>query len=55
MLGNPMINRIKALAEAFGAADAARLRADAEAAAGGANVNQLAAAVLMVEAAKNGR
>ena len=51
-----MINRIKALAEAFGAADAARVRSEAETAAGGAasgaSVNQLAAAVLMVEAAK---
>jgi uncharacterized tellurite resistance protein B-like protein len=47
-----MINRIKALAEAFGAADAARVRSEAEAAAKGTNLNQLAAAVLMVEAAK---
>ncbi len=47
-----MINRIKALAEAFGAADAARVRSEAEAAAEGTNLNQLAAAVLMVEAAK---
>jgi uncharacterized tellurite resistance protein B-like protein len=47
-----MINRIKALAEAFGAASAARVRSEAEAAAEGTNLNQLAAAVLMVEAAK---
>ena len=52
MLGKPMINRIKALAAAFGAAAAARVRSDAEAAAGSASLSQLAAAVLMVEAAK---